>query len=415
MTSVLAIETSCDETAAAVVADGRRIRSNVVFSQDDLHRRFGGVVPELASRQHLLGIVPAIEKALVEAGIAWDGVDAVAVSHGPGLAGSLLVGVNAAKAIAFARGIPLVGVNHLEGHIYANWLTLPAGESGCQELHEPPAPEFPLLCLIVSGGHSELVIMTDHGRYRLLGRTRDDAAGEAFDKVARILGLGYPGGPAVQRAAAHAKVRDAGAPDLQLTRPWLRGTYDFSFSGIKTQVLRLAEGGSAGPVGNPSRLAQVAARAAPAGTSSDISGLLGRDELGRSRGAAPAGTGGEVSRPDESGATGRGGAAAGGEVTPFVAQLAHAFQEAVTDVLAGKACLAAEEFGVRRIALAGGVAANQRLREKLMAEAKVPVLIPDVTFCTDNAAMIAAAGYFRLCAGHTAGWDLDVYPNLRLA
>ena len=380
MTTILGIETSCDETAAAVVEDGRYIRSNVVFTQDDLHRRFGGVVPELASRQHLLGITPAIEKALEQASASWEAIDAVAVSNGPGLAGSLLVGVNAAKAIALARGRPLVGVNHLEGHIYANWLVKP--EQSLQSLVLSPestslpqdsglrsggAPQFPLLCLIVSGGHTELVLMRDHGRYQLLGRTRDDAAGEAFDKVARILGLGYPGGPAIQRAAERAGGMPAST--YQLTRPWLRGTYDFSFSGLKTAMLRLVEGGGLAPVGNPSRLATVAAAAPDARV--------------------------EVPQP--------------------VAEMAAAFQEAVVDVLVGKTLQAAEEFGATQIALAGGVAANKRLREALTAQARLPVLCPAINLCTDNAAMVAAAGYYRLEAGDVAGPGLDVYPNLRLA
>lgn len=389
MTAVLAIETSCDETAAAVVEDGRFIRSNVVYTQEDLHRRFGGVVPELASREHLLGIVPAIERAFAEAGVTWEGIDAIAVTYGPGLAGSLVVGVNAAKAMALARGLPLVGVNHLEGHVYANWLLKPerwmearakGPGSGVKDGREQPrAPQFPLLCLVVSGGHSELVLMQDHGKYRLLGRTRDDAAGEAFDKVARILGLGYPGGPAVQRAVE--RLRDtrghfAIPPAYHLTRPWLRGSYDFSFSGLKTAVLRLAEGthaGSEGPVGNPSRLAAVAA--------------VSNEQV----------------------------AERGGEVSLTSAQIAAGFQEAVVDVLVGKTVQAASDLEVKQIALAGGVAANKRLREILLARTPVPVLIPDVDLCTDNAAMIAAAGYFRLTAGDVSGWNLDVKPNLKLA
>jgi N6-L-threonylcarbamoyladenine synthase len=378
----LGIESSCDETAAALVDDGRTIRSNVVFSQEDLHRRFGGVVPELASRQHLLGIVPAVERALADAGAGWSDVSAVAVSYGPGLAGSLLVGVNAAKAIAIARGLPLVGVNHLEGHVYANWLIKPDSRGTTRtagKRRAPAAPRFPLLCLVVSGGHTELVLMRAHGDFTLLGRTRDDAAGEAFDKVARILGLGYPGGPAVQRAAEQAG--DTIPAEYQLTRPWLRGTYDFSFSGLKTAVLRIAEGGADGPVGNPSRLAAVAPAPAAAGGSAD-------------------GSAGD----------------ADGDGTPLhVAQLAAAFQQAVVDVLASKAIQAAAEHGAKQIALAGGVAANRYLRETLAARSSVPVLRPDIDLCTDNAAMIAAAGYFRLQRGDVAGWDLDVNPNLRLA
>jgi N6-L-threonylcarbamoyladenine synthase len=225
---VLGIETSCDETAAAVVEDGVRILSNQIASQVEIHARYGGIVPEVASRQHILSIIPIIEQAMAEAKTAWDDLDGIAVTMGPGLAGSLLVGVNMAKAIALARGLPVTGVNHLEGHIYANWLADRNTES---------APVFPLVCLIVSGGHSDLALMKGHGDYVLLGRTRDDAAGEAFDKAARILELGYPGGPAIEKAA-----RD-GTASIQLPRAWLKGTSDFSFSGVKTALLRLVERG----------------------------------------------------------------------------------------------------------------------------------------------------------------------------
>jgi len=224
MTLILAIETSCDETAAAVVENGRRILSNVVGSQVEVHAAFGGVVPEVASRQHLLRAIPILEQAMGGARVAWQDLSAIAVTHGPGLAGSLLVGVNLAKGLALARSLPLLGINHLEGHIYANWL-------------EPDfEPAFPLLCLLVSGAHSDLILMEEHGLYRLIGRTRDDAAGEAFDKAARILGLGYPGGPAIQEAATKGDPRR-----FPLPRAWLRGTDDFSFSGLKTALLRLAE------------------------------------------------------------------------------------------------------------------------------------------------------------------------------
>jgi N6-L-threonylcarbamoyladenine synthase len=226
---LLAIESSCDETAAAVIEDGRHICSNVVASQVDLHARYGGVVPEVASRQHVLNIIPVIEQALEEAEQSLADLDAVAVTNGPGLAGSLLVGLNAAKAIAWARDLPLVGVNHLEGHIYANWLFQ---DEGSRE----PEPRFPALCLIVSGGHTDLVLMREHGHFQRVGTTRDDAAGEAFDKVARLLGLGFPGGPAIEQEAAGID-----KPVLSLPRAWLRGTWDFSFSGLKTAVLRLME------------------------------------------------------------------------------------------------------------------------------------------------------------------------------
>jgi N6-L-threonylcarbamoyladenine synthase len=224
---VLGIETSCDETAAAVVKDGRTLLSNVVASQARIHARYGGVVPEVASRHHLEGILPVVEAALSEAGCRWSDLDAVAATAGPGLSGALLVGVNVAKALAYARDLPLLAMNHLEAHLYANWI---------DEGTEAPAV-FPLLGLIVSGGHSDMVIMEEHGVYRRLGRTRDDAAGEAFDKVARLLGLGFPGGPAIERTAASLS-----APTLRLPRAWLGASDDFSFSGLKTAVLRLARG-----------------------------------------------------------------------------------------------------------------------------------------------------------------------------
>ena len=224
---VLGIETSCDETAAAVVEDGRTLRSNVIASQAALHGRYGGVVPEVAARSHLEAILPVVQAALREARCGWRDLDAVAVTYGPGLAGTLIVGVNAAKAIAYARGLPLVAVNHLEAHLYANWI----GEAGA------PEQGFPLLGLIVSGGHTDLIVMAGHGRIRRIGRTRDDAAGEAFDKVARLLGLGFPGGPAIERSAAGAD-----RTSLRLPRAWLRGSDDFSFSGLKTAVLHLVRG-----------------------------------------------------------------------------------------------------------------------------------------------------------------------------
>jgi len=232
MALILGIETSCDETAAAVVQDGCKILSNVVASQVAIHAQYGGVFPEIASREHVLKIVPVIEDALKEASVTLDDLDAIAVTYGPGLAGSLLVGVNAAKAIAFANDLPLVGVNHLEGHIYANWLEA----AGATTSVASTETQFPLIALIVSGGHSDIVLMREHGAYELLGHTLDDAAGEAFDKVARLLGLSYPGGPAIQKAA------EEGNPNaFKLPRAWLRGTYDFSFSGLKTAVLRLVQ------------------------------------------------------------------------------------------------------------------------------------------------------------------------------
>jgi N6-L-threonylcarbamoyladenine synthase len=332
---ILGIETSCDETAAAVVADGVRMLGGRVASQVEIHARFGGVVPEVASRQHLLAIIPVISEAMAAAGVCWDELDAVAVTAGPGLAGSLLVGVNAAKAISVACGLPLIAVNHLEGHIYACWIT---GAS----------INFPLLCLIASGGHSDMVLMRGHGDYRLLGQTRDDAAGEAFDKAARILGLGYPGGPAIENSARR------GVALVKLPRAWLRGTYDFSFSGLKTALLRLVESGRVVP------------------SQEKVPGLISRQDA------------------------------------------AASFQEAVVDVLVTKAVAAARDEGVKQILLVGGVAANQTLRQRFLASSPVPVLSPEPALCTDNAAMVAACGYYRFQDGHTSGLDFDVVPGLKL-
>ena len=327
---VLGIETSCDETAAAVVEDGIRILSNRIASQVEIHARYGGIVPEVASRQHILAIIPILKQAMAEAEVTWSDLDGIAVTIGPGLAGSLLIGVNVAKAIALAQGLPITGINHLEGHIYANWLINP-----------DPAltPVFPLVCLIVSGGHSDLVLMKGHGDYVVLGRTRDDAAGEAFDKAARILGLDYPGGPAIERAAR------SGTASVQLPRAWLKGTNDFSFSGVKTALLRLA---GEGRVSN-------------------------------------------------------------------VADAAASFQDAVTDVLVSKTLAVARELSVKQILVAGGVASNRVLRERLVSKSPIPVLIPEPILCTDNAAMVAGCGYFRFRAGKVDSLDLDVVASLKLA
>jgi len=240
---ILAIETSCDETAAAVVEDGSRVLSNIVASQIDIHRRYGGIVPEVASRQHVLSMLPVYEEALQQAGVGIDAIDRIAVTNGPGLAGSLLVGVNFAKALAASRGIPLYGINHMEAHIYANWLAFPAARED--------NARFPALCLIVSGGHTEMHLMSGHGCYRLIGRTRDDAAGEAFDKAARLLELGYPGGPAIQRAAVGATGK------YELPRARIAGTYDFSFSGLKTALWHLVHREEI--VGHPELVARAAA------------------------------------------------------------------------------------------------------------------------------------------------------------
>src|SRR5947209_1012687 len=252
---VLGIESSCDETGAAIVQEGRYLLSNVVASQTEIHNRYGGVVPEVASRQQLATIIPVLETAMEQAACNWDNIDAVAATYGPGLAGSLLVGLTVGKTLALAHNLPFLGVNHLEAHIYANWLC--KGKVAVRQASDEDRwdyregdPVFPLICLVISGAHSELVLVRGHGQYELLGRTRDDAAGEAFDKVARILGLGYPGGPAIQRAAQRAeeelqqqkKPVELARSAYRLPRAWLRGTYDFSFSGLKTAMLHLAEG-----------------------------------------------------------------------------------------------------------------------------------------------------------------------------
>jgi N6-L-threonylcarbamoyladenine synthase len=341
---ILGIETSCDETAAAVVQDGRQILSNVVASQVEMHAKYGGVFPEVASREHVLKIIPVLEEALEQANVTWTDLNAIAVTHGPGLAGSLLVGVNAAKGVAFGNQLPLLGINHLEGHIYANWL-----ESTSQVAPQTRNEIFPLVALIVSGGHSELILMRAHGDYEKLGHTVDDAAGEAFDKVARLLGLGYPGGPAIQKSA------EQGDPNaFKLPRAWMRGgnaAYDFSFSGLKTAALHL---------------------------------IRKFDTNGNAKNLP-------------------------------VADIAASFQAAITDVLVEKTKAAAEQFGAKQILLAGGVAANARLRQQMLKRAHVPVLIPPPKLCVDNGAMIAAAAWWHYRAGEHSDWDLDVIPNLKLA
>lgn len=316
------------------MAEGRFIRSNVIASQIEMHRQYGGVFPEMASREHIRSILPVVERAIAEADVDWGDLGGLAVTYGPGLAGSLLVGVNTAKGLALGRGLPFVGINHLEAHIYANWLTTE---------RDPTDIGFPLICLVVSGGHTELVLMTNHGDYQRLGGTLDDAAGEAFDKVGRLLGLEYPGGPAIERAA-----RQGDAASFPLPRSRLQGSWDFSFSGLKTAVLRLVR------------------------------------TLERRCDPLP------------------------------VADLAASFQFAVVDVLAEKTVSAARECGVHQILLAGGVSANQSLRESVCRRSVVPVLYPPPVLCTDNAAMVAAAGTRHLKAGHHSDWDLDVVPGLRL-
>ncbi|HET7168375.1 MAG TPA: tRNA (adenosine(37)-N6)-threonylcarbamoyltransferase complex transferase subunit TsaD [Candidatus Limnocylindrales bacterium] len=350
---LLAIESSCDETGIALVEGGRRIVSNVVASQVALHAPSGGIVPEIAARAHLRWIVPTLDEAWSAAGVSWADVDGVAVTYGPGLAGSLLVGINFAKALAWVHDKPLIGVNHLEGHVYAAWL-----HDAAVDPADRPEPRFPLVALVVSGGHTFIAEMSDHLTYRLLGTTVDDAAGEAFDKVGRLLGLGYPGGPAIQRAAEGARRRDVRFP-----RAWMGDTYDLSFSGLKT-----------------------AAR-----------GIVA--DARRAAGIAP-------DDPD----------------TPLpeaiTAELAWGFQDSVIDVLATKAARAAREIGARSIVLGGGVAANGPLRERLANEAealRIPLIVPRPALCTDNGAMIGAAGARRYVAGEWAGLELDARPSLPLA
>jgi N6-L-threonylcarbamoyladenine synthase len=322
---ILAIETSCDETSAAVVADGKEVLSNIVASQVEFHKKYGGIVPEIASRKHIEVINPIIQEALEKAKTKFKDLDAVAVTHGPGLVGSLLTGICAAKAIAYSLKIPLIGVNHLEAHLYANFLTA--------------KPKFPFICLIVSGGHTMLVLVKDHGEYQLLGRTRDDAAGEAFDKVARFLKLGYPGGPIIDKLAKE------GNPDaVKFTRPMLSQGFDFSFSGIKTAVVNYVNR-------NPK--------------------FVMRDIIA-------------------------------------------SFQQAVVDVLVEKSIRAAKEFNCNTIALAGGVAANSKLRSDLQAKAKVKVIVPPHVYCTDNAAMVGCAGYYHLKKKNVSDLKLEAVASLRL-
>jgi N6-L-threonylcarbamoyladenine synthase len=357
-TVILSVESSCDETGIAVIRGGREILSNVVASQTALHAASGGIVPEVAARAHLRWVVPVLDQALGDAGVTVDDVDAVAVTHGPGLAGSLLVGLSFAKTLAWIHDKPLVGVNHLEGHLYAAWLR----DLGPQAA-QPEEPVFPLVALIVSGGHTFLVEMPDHLTYRLLGQTVDDAAGEAFDKVGRLLGLSYPGGPAISRAAEAATRHDAAFP-----RAWLGDSYDFSFSGLKTAARRTIDGARAGE-GLPT---------------------------GREAASEP-----DARLSDSS-----------------TAELAWGFQDAVVDVLVTKTMRAALATGARSIVLGGGVAANGALRARLAGEAEargLPLIVPRPALCTDNGAMIGAAGARRFAAGERADWSLDARPSLPLA
>ncbi len=359
MTLILGIETSCDETAAAVVENGVQIRSNVIASQVEIHSQYGGVFPEVASRMHVEAIQPVVAEALRESGATPADIDAIAVTCGPGLAGSLLVGVNFAKGLALGWDRPFLGVNHIEGHIYSLWL---APE------HAADPITFPALCLVVSGGHTELLLMAGHGQYRMLGNTLDDAAGEAFDKVGRVLGLPYPGGPSIEKAA-----RGGNPAAYHFARPKFSGAereetpiYNFSFSGIKTAVMRAVQ----------------------------LPPSSGR----RTRGA-------EALEP--------------GRLKPEVnvADAAASFQAAAVDMLVEPTLRAARDFGATAILMAGGVSANLLLRQELTrqaAELGLKVRYPPLRLCTDNAAMIAAAGYFRFQAGQRDDLALDVQPMLAL-
>lgn len=332
---ILGIETSCDETAAAVIENGRLVLSNVVASQADLHAHFGGVFPEVASREHIKIISAVVDQALKDAHVGLDELDAIAVTRGPGLAGSLVVGMNMAKGLALASGIPLIGINHLEGHLYSAWVP--------QENTDYQEPHFPVIALIVSGGHSSLILMHAHLAYTQLGHTLDDAAGEAFDKVARLLELPYPGGPSIQKAAENGNVHA-----FQFPRAWLEGTWNFSFSGLKTAVLRSLQEQHAD--GRPIRVENFAA----------------------------------------------------------------SFQDAVVDVLFKKTTDAARQFQAQDIVVAGGVSANRALRNAFLGQTEFHVHIPPLKLCTDNAVMIAEAGYYRFLHGFRDELDIDVLPNWAL-
>jgi len=330
---ILAIETSCDETAVAIIKNGREIIANVVASQIESHQRFGGVVPEIASRHHVEQMTVVLEEAFSKSLLTWDDIDAIAVTEGPGLVGALLIGVSTAKALAFAKHKPLVGVHHIAGHIYANRFEREFA--------------FPLLALVVSGGHTELILMREHGNFAVIGETRDDAAGEAYDKVARMLELPYPGGPQIDRLAS------TGKETIAFPRAWLEeGSYDFSFSGLKSSVINTIHNA-------------------------------------KQRG--------ETLRKED---------------------IAASFQASVVEVLTEKTYKAAMEYGVKQVIVAGGVAANQGLRTALdqrFADTGIPLLIPPLKLCTDNAAMIGAAGTIFYEQGKRAGWDMNAHPGLLLS
>ena len=407
-TYILAIESSCDETAAAVVRNGREVLSNIISSQIALHTLYGGVVPEIASRKHIEKINPVITEALAKANMTLDEIDAIAVTYGPGLVGSLLVGVAEAKAIAYAAGKPLIGVHHIEGHVSANYISHP-------EL-EPP-----FLCLVVSGGHTHIVMVEDYGTYRIIGRTHDDAAGEAYDKIARAIGLGYPGGPKVDALAKQGDPEAIAFPRAHIEDC----PYDFSFSGLKSAVLNY--------INIEKMRLRDAAKAKAAETDTEAAGTnaVQADETGANKtGVATA----NEAKVSESGKKNvieltrhgvpTGGDAEGTEACPNTfsdgttkADLAASFQAAVVDVLVTRTIAAAKAEGVSTVAIAGGVASNSALRNRMreVGEANgMNVLYPEPVLCTDNAAMIGAAAYYEYLRGNVADLTLNAVPGLKL-
>ena len=351
---ILGIESSCDETAAAVVEDGVRLLSSVVVSQIDIHKAYGGVVPEVAARSHIEAINPVIDEALTKAGCTWDDIDAIAVTYAPGLIGSLLVGSLAARTLAIVHNKPLYPIHHVEAHVYANFVTKQADAT---DLTLPSKqPDFPMLALIVSGGHSQLVLFRDHGDYELLGQTQDDAVGEAYDKVAKILGLPYPGGPSIAKAAL-----EGDANKYQLPKAKLKNPYDFSFSGLKTAVLRAVQAEVGKDFTFPSH---------------ELPGLLN-----------------DVQRND----------------------FAASFQRIANETLVDKAVKAFEDYQPKSVVIAGGVAANQDLREQLASRLPIPIEYAPMQLCTDNAAMIATLGYFYAQKrGAADPYALEVVPSLSM-
>ena len=381
-TYILAIESSCDETAAAVVRNGREVLSNIISSQIALHTLYGGVVPEIASRKHIEKINPVITEALAKANMTLDQMDAIAVTYGPGLVGSLLVGVAEAKAIAYAAGKPLIGVHHIEGHVSANYISHP-------EL-EPP-----FLCLVVSGGHTHIVMVEDYGTYRIIGRTHDDAAGEAYDKIARAIGLGYPGGPKVDALSKQGDPEAIAFPRAHIEDC----PYDFSFSGLKSAVLNY--------INIEKMKLRDAAKNNAAAADAEEASETGRKAAELTRHGVPTG-----------------GDAEGTESCPDVfsdgttkADLAASFQAAVVDVLVTRTIAAAKAEGVTTVAIAGGVASNSALRNRMreVGEANgMKVLYPEPVLCTDNAAMIGAAAYYEYLRGNVADLTLNAVPGLKL-